>query len=110
MDAKQLVENLAKALVDSPEKVVVNEVWGEKASVLQLKVAKRGPGKGDRQARQKRQCHEASSGSRRHKGEEEPRSRNSGVTFVGRGSPVSKANPEDRPLACRKTLPATGYP
>ena len=45
MDAKELVENLAKALVDSPEKVVVNEVWGEKVSVLQLKVAKEDLGK-----------------------------------------------------------------
>jgi predicted RNA-binding protein YlqC (UPF0109 family) len=45
MDAKELVENLAKALVDSPEKVVVNEVWGERSSVLQLKVAKEDLGK-----------------------------------------------------------------
>ena len=45
MNAKQLVENLAKALVDSPEEVVVNEVWGERASVIQLKVAKEDLGK-----------------------------------------------------------------
>jgi predicted RNA-binding protein YlqC (UPF0109 family) len=45
MDAKQLVEKLAKALVDSPEDVVVNEVWGERASVIQLKVAKDDLGK-----------------------------------------------------------------
>ena len=45
MNAKELVENLAKALVDSPEEVVVKEVWGEKASVIQLKVAKDDVGK-----------------------------------------------------------------
>lgn len=45
MNAKQLVETLAKALVDIPEEVSVNEVWGEKASVIQLKVAKSDLGK-----------------------------------------------------------------
>lgn len=45
MDAKQLVESLAKALVDKPERVEVNEVWGERSSVLQLKVAKEDLGK-----------------------------------------------------------------
>jgi len=45
MDAKELVEHLAKALVDSPEEVSVNEVWGERSSVIQLKVAKQDLGK-----------------------------------------------------------------
>lgn len=45
MDAKQLVESLAKALVDKPDRVEVNEVWGERSSVLQLKVAKEDLGK-----------------------------------------------------------------
>jgi predicted RNA-binding protein YlqC (UPF0109 family) len=45
MDAKQLVEILAKALVDIPEEVEVKEVWGERASVIQLKVAKGDMGK-----------------------------------------------------------------
>ena len=45
MNAKQLVENLAKALVDSPDEVSVNEIWGEKTSVIQLKVAKSDLGK-----------------------------------------------------------------
>jgi uncharacterized protein len=45
MNAKEMVEILAKALVDSPEEVVVNEVWGERASVIQLKVAKGDLGK-----------------------------------------------------------------
>jgi predicted RNA-binding protein YlqC (UPF0109 family) len=36
---KELVELIAKALVDEPAAVVVNEVGGKAASVLELKVA-----------------------------------------------------------------------
>ncbi len=36
---KQLIEDIAKALVDIPEEVTVNEVAGELATVLELKVA-----------------------------------------------------------------------
>jgi len=36
---KQLIEDIAKALVDVPEEVFVNEVSGEQATVLELKVA-----------------------------------------------------------------------
>ncbi|MDQ2900595.1 MAG: KH domain-containing protein [Acidobacteriota bacterium] len=36
---KQLVEDIAKALVDIPEQVSVNELSGEQATVLELKVA-----------------------------------------------------------------------
>ncbi len=36
---KQLIEDIAKALVDVPEDVVVNSVDGEHATVLELKVA-----------------------------------------------------------------------
>lgn len=36
---KDLVETLAKALVDYPEKVEVNQVEGEKSVILELKVA-----------------------------------------------------------------------
>lgn len=36
---KDLVERMAKALVDSPADVVVNEVDGEKTTVYELKVA-----------------------------------------------------------------------
>lgn len=36
---KQLIEDIAKALVDVPEDVVVNSVGGEHATVLELKVA-----------------------------------------------------------------------
>jgi predicted RNA-binding protein YlqC (UPF0109 family) len=36
---KGLVEEIAKALVDQPEEVSVNEVAGEQVTVLELKVA-----------------------------------------------------------------------
>ncbi len=36
---KELVEVIAKALVDHPEQVVVNEVVKEKSTVIELKVA-----------------------------------------------------------------------
>jgi predicted RNA-binding protein YlqC (UPF0109 family) len=36
---KQLIEDIAKALVDIPEEVSVNEVAGEQVTVLELKVA-----------------------------------------------------------------------
>jgi predicted RNA-binding protein YlqC (UPF0109 family) len=36
---KELVELIAKALVNEPTAVVVNEIGGENASVLRLKVA-----------------------------------------------------------------------
>jgi len=36
---KQLVEDIAKALVDIPEEVVVRAVEGEQVTVLELKVA-----------------------------------------------------------------------
>ena len=42
---KDLVEYIAKALVDSPEEVVVSEVSGDQTSVLELKVAKEDLGK-----------------------------------------------------------------
>ena len=36
---KQLIEDIAKALVDIPEEVQVREVQGEQVTVLELKVA-----------------------------------------------------------------------
>ncbi len=42
---KELVEYIAKALVDNPEEVVVSEVSGDQTSVLELKVAKEDLGK-----------------------------------------------------------------
>ena len=42
---KDLVEGIAKALVDRPEEVVVTEIEGNQASVVELKVAKEDIGK-----------------------------------------------------------------
>jgi len=42
---KELVEYIAKALVDCPEEVLVSEVTGDQTSVLELKVAKEDLGK-----------------------------------------------------------------
>ena len=42
---KELVEILAKALVDHPEHVEVNEVVGEQSIILELKVAQDDMGK-----------------------------------------------------------------
>ncbi|HDJ29000.1 MAG TPA: KH domain-containing protein [Proteobacteria bacterium] len=42
---KDLVEYLAKALVDNPEEVNVTEVEGESATILELSVAKTDLGK-----------------------------------------------------------------
>jgi len=42
---KELIEYIAKALVDSPDDVVVMEVEGEITSVIELKVAKSDLGK-----------------------------------------------------------------
>jgi predicted RNA-binding protein YlqC (UPF0109 family) len=42
---KELIEYIAKALVDNPEQVSVSEVVGDQTSVLELKVAKDDLGK-----------------------------------------------------------------
>ncbi len=42
---KDLVEVIAKALVDKPDEVVVTEIEGQQASVVELKVAKDDIGK-----------------------------------------------------------------
>ena len=42
---KELVEFMAKALVDSPDQVKVAEIEGEKTSVIELSVAKDDLGK-----------------------------------------------------------------
>ncbi len=42
---RALVEHIAKALVDEPEKVVVNAVDGEQSTVLELRVATNDLGK-----------------------------------------------------------------
>lgn len=42
---KELIEYIAKALVDEPDQVMVSEVVGDQTSVLELKVAKDDLGK-----------------------------------------------------------------
>ncbi|AUS96469.1 RNA-binding protein [Clostridium thermosuccinogenes] len=42
---KELLESIAKALVDYPDEVSVNEVEGEKSLILELKVSKEDMGK-----------------------------------------------------------------
>ena len=42
---KDLIEHIAKALVDSPEEVSVEEIEGNQTSVLELKVASSDLGK-----------------------------------------------------------------
>ncbi len=42
---KELIEVIAKALVDKPSEVVVAEVEGEKTTVLELRVAREDLGK-----------------------------------------------------------------
>ena len=44
-DMKDLIEYIAKALVDQPDQVKVSEVEGEKTSVIELTVAKEDLGK-----------------------------------------------------------------
>jgi uncharacterized protein len=45
MNPAELMEILAKALVDNPEKVVVEELKGRSTSVIELRVAKEDVGK-----------------------------------------------------------------
>ena len=45
MNPAELMEQLAKALVDNPEKVVVEELKGKNTSVIELRVAKEDVGK-----------------------------------------------------------------
>lgn len=42
---KELVEIIARSLVDSPEMVQVNEITGEQSTILELKVAPEDMGK-----------------------------------------------------------------
>ncbi|HTG15013.1 MAG TPA: KH domain-containing protein [Blastocatellia bacterium] len=42
---KEVVETIAKALVDSPDEVAVNEIDGEATTVLELRVAPQDLGK-----------------------------------------------------------------
>jgi predicted RNA-binding protein YlqC (UPF0109 family) len=42
---KELIEHIAKSLVDNPEEVSVTELEGEQTTVIELKVAKEDMGK-----------------------------------------------------------------
>jgi predicted RNA-binding protein YlqC (UPF0109 family) len=42
---KELIERIAKALVDSPDEVVVKEIQGHNLTVIELRVAKQDIGK-----------------------------------------------------------------
>jgi len=42
---KELIEQIAKALVDNPDQVVVNAIEGEQTTVLELRVAQPDLGK-----------------------------------------------------------------
>lgn len=44
-DMRALIEQIAKALVDEPDQVSINQVEGEQATVLELKVAPNDLGK-----------------------------------------------------------------
>lgn len=44
-EMKDLIEYIAKALVDKPEEVLVREIGGEQTSVIELRVAKEDLGK-----------------------------------------------------------------
>jgi len=45
MNAKELIEYIAKALVDHPDQVKASEIEGERTSVIELSVAKDDLGK-----------------------------------------------------------------
>ncbi|MBN2717512.1 MAG: KH domain-containing protein [Deltaproteobacteria bacterium] len=45
MSTSELIEYMAKALVDNPEEVVVREIEGEQSSVIELRVAREDLGK-----------------------------------------------------------------
>lgn len=45
MSTNELIEYMAKALVDNPDEVVVREIEGEQSSVIELRVAREDLGK-----------------------------------------------------------------
>ena len=45
MDYKELVSYMVKSLVDNPDQVEINEIEGEKSTILELKVTKEDIGK-----------------------------------------------------------------
>ena len=45
IEMRDLIDNIAKALVDKPEEVVATEIRGENTSLIELRVAKEDIGK-----------------------------------------------------------------
>ncbi|MFC1494090.1 KH domain-containing protein [Thermodesulfobacteriota bacterium] len=45
IELKDLIANIAKALVDNPEEVITTEIKGQHSSMIELKVAKEDIGK-----------------------------------------------------------------
>ena len=45
MDYRELVYYIVKSLVDNPDKIEINEIEGEKSTILELKVARDDMGK-----------------------------------------------------------------
>ena len=45
MNYKELVDYMVKALVDNPDQVEINEIEGEKSTILELRVVKEDIGK-----------------------------------------------------------------
>ena len=45
IEMKDLVANIAKALVDKPEEVIITEIKGQHSLIIELKVAKEDVGK-----------------------------------------------------------------
>lgn len=45
MDYRELVEYMVKSLVDHPDEVEINEIEGEKSTILELKVVREDIGK-----------------------------------------------------------------
>ena len=66
---RTLVEDIAKALVDIPNEVVVKELDGEQVTVFELRVAAGRFGQSDRQAGTHRALHPDAPGRGWHKAE-----------------------------------------
>ena len=63
---KELVERMAKALVDKPEDVVVSEVAGEQTTVFELRVAQTDLREGHRETGKDSACNENNTQRIRH--------------------------------------------
>ena len=88
---KELIEEIAKALVDIPEEVAVREVQGEEVTVLELKVARTRFGKSHRQTGPLGTIHSHHFGCRWHEAETSFHSGNPRVNLLG----ISYRIPDD---------------